>query len=335
MVAVVVVAKPHGRTWVGTSMVEDGPAVRARGLVKHFGERVAVGGLDLEVPRGVCYGLLGPNGAGKTTTIRMIQCVAPRDGGELEVLGHPVDSAARTLRQRMGVVPQVDNLDPDLKVLKNLQVHARYFGIPAQAATVMARAQLAFFGLSDREDSNVEKLSGGLKRRLVLARSLINDPELLVLDEPTTGLDPQARHAIWERIRQLRREGRTILLTTHYMGEAELLCDELVIIDEGRILARGAPRDLITEHTGPEALELVPPGHDSTALITALDALAADLTERDITHERVSDRIIAHPSDGEALRTELAAEHDLAEVILRHATLEDVFLRLTGRALRD
>jgi lipooligosaccharide transport system ATP-binding protein len=306
-------------------------AIVARGLRKSFGGLVAVDGIDLEVPEGVCFGLLGPNGAGKTTTIRMIQAQAPVGGGSLSVLGLDVSREPRRIKARLGIVPQENNLDPDFSVHRNLTVYARYFGLVGDAASRRADELLARMNLQDRRDSGVFELSGGMKRRLVVARALVNDPDLLVLDEPTTGLDPQARHTIWDKVRELRARGKTILLTTHYMDEAEMLCDELAVMDHGRILERGRPRDLIARHTGPEAAEFVLGwGQDA-----GLSALASEMAQKGVPHQRLADRVVAYGPEVPALVESVPAAHAVQETIRRRATLEDVFLRLTGRALRD
>jgi lipooligosaccharide transport system ATP-binding protein len=306
-------------------------AVVARGLRKSFGDLVAVDGIDLEIPVGVCFGLLGPNGAGKTTTIRMIQGQAPVGGGTLTVLGLDAANQARQLKARLGIVPQENNLDPDFSVHRNLTVYARYFGIPPAEAARRADALLAYMQLEGKRDATVMELSGGMKRRLVVARALVNEPELLVLDEPTTGLDPQARHTIWDKVRQLRSQGKTVLLTTHYMDEAEMLCDELVVMDHGRILERGTPRALIAKHTGGDAAEFVL-GWEADA---GLARLADELEAQDIPHQRLPDRVVAFGPHVPALVESVPGRHAVLETVRRRATLEDVFLRLTGRALRD
>src|SRR6185369_15406178 len=228
----------------------------ARGIRKSYGGREVVAGIDLDLARGECYGLLGPNGAGKTTTLRMLLGLVRPDAGEISLLGFPVPKAAREGRMRVGVVPQVDNLDPDFTVRENLVVYGRYFGLREREVAARMPALLDFAALQARAGSRIQELSGGMKRRLVLARALVNDPELLFLDEPTTGLDPQARHLMWEKLRVLLRQGKTILLTTHFMDEAERLCDRLKIIDHGRTLAEGAPRELIAQHIEPEVVEV-------------------------------------------------------------------------------
>jgi lipooligosaccharide transport system ATP-binding protein len=311
-----------------------GPAVAAvvaQGLRKSFGDLVAVDGLDLEIPEGVCFGLLGPNGAGKTTTIRMIQGQAPVGGGTLTVLGFDAAKDGRRLKARLGIVPQENNLDPDFTVHRNLTVYARYFGLGKAEASRRADEMLRYMQLDEKRDASVLELSGGMKRRLVVARALVNEPDLLVLDEPTTGLDPQARHTIWDKVRQLRSQGKTILLTTHYMDEAEMLCDVLVVMDHGKVLERGAPRALIAKHTGGEAAEFVL-GWEADA---GLARLADELEAQDIPHQRLPDRIVAFGAHVPGLVDSVPGRHAVLETIRRRATLEDVFLRLTGRALRD
>ena len=307
-------------------------AVVAKGLTKRYGSLVAVSGLDLVIPSGICFGLLGPNGAGKTSTIRMLQAQVPPTSGSLHVLGMDAAAEARKVKARMGVVPQENNLDPDFTVHRNLTVYARYFGIGRAQAHKRADELLDFLQLSDKRDSGVMELSGGMKRRLVVARALVNDPEFLVLDEPTTGLDPQARHAIWDKVRSLRRQGKTILLTTHYMDEAEALCDELVVMDQGRILERGVPRELIAKHTEGEAVEFVVGWSEDGA---SAKTMAAWLQEKGIPHERLPDRVVAYGADAVRLAADVPAHLNVEETLRRRATLEDVFLRLTGRALRE
>ncbi len=304
----------------------------AQQLTKRFGDLVAVDRLDLSIRRGICFGLLGPNGAGKTTAIRMIQAQSPPTSGTLSVLDLDVAKSPRLVKARVGVVPQENNLDPDFTVRKNLLVYARFFGIRRNEANARAEKLLDFVQLRDKADSPIPTLSGGMKRRLVVARSLVNNPELLILDEPTTGLDPQARHTIWDHIRRLRHEGKTVILTTHYMDEAEMLCDELVVIDHGRILEQGAPRDLIAKHTEGKAVEFVV-GWEATG--AAVDAIAKDMASWGIPIQRLPDRVVAFGAAAIARIPDVQAKHKIAETIERRATLEDVFLRLTGRALRD
>lgn len=309
------------------------PAILAKGLTKSFGELVAVDGIDLEIPSGICFGLLGPNGAGKTTTIRMLQAASPINAGTLEVLGRNVETDGREVRSRIGVVPQEDNLDPDFTAEYNLIVYARYYGIRGALAREKTAQLLKEVGLTEKAGEKVPHLSGGMKRRLIVARGLINDPELLVLDEPTTGLDPQARHRVWDQIRKYRRSGRTVLLTTHYMDEAELLCDDLAIIDHGRILIRGPPRQLIDETVGREAVEFVASPFDGGE--EALNQVETRSAELNISTSRIADRIIAYGERAESLANTFQSDSKIHDIIHRRATLEDVFLQLTGRQLRE
>jgi lipooligosaccharide transport system ATP-binding protein len=311
---------------------DDDALIRARGLTKRFGDFTAVDGVDFDVATGEAFGFLGPNGAGKTSTMRMIGCVSPVTEGSLRVLGlDPATDGAR-IRAQLGVVPQQDNLDTELTVLENLLIYARYFEVPRAEANRRAKELLEFVQLADRSDSQVEPLSGGMKRRLTIARALIADPTLVLLDEPTTGLDPQARHLLWERLYQLKRQGSTLVLTTHYMDEAEQLCDRLVVMDNAKIVAEGSPRQLIDEHVSKEVLELrFDDGVDVDAVIGGVDF--GQLVER--TEQR-PDRILLYTADGEAAveRLHAAGVHPESSLI-RRATLEDVFLRLTGRTLVD
>ena len=301
----------------------------ARGLVKRFGAFEAVRGIDLEVRRGEAFGFLGPNGAGKSSTMRMIGCVSPRSGGELTVLGMDPDRHGPHIRARLGVVPQEDNLDSELTVRQNLQVYGRYFGLAKSTVAARATELLEFAQLTDRADAEVEPLSGGMKRRLTIARSLVNDPDLLLLDEPTTGLDPQARHLLWDKLFRLKQDGVTLIVTTHYMDEAEQLCDRLVVMDGGRIAAEGSPAELISRYSTREVLELrFAPGTRRDA-----EPLVHDLADR---IEVLPDRLLLYTADGEAA---LAAAHARGvrpvSGLVRRSTLEDVFLRLTGRTLVD
>jgi lipooligosaccharide transport system ATP-binding protein len=302
--------------------------VQARGLRKRFGTFEAVRGIDVEVARGEVFGFLGPNGAGKSSTMRMIACVSPRSGGSLTVLGRDPDTDGPAIRARIGVVPQLDNLDVELTVRQNLQVYGRYFGLPRAHVRAKATELLAFAQLTDRADQPVEPLSGGMKRRLTIARSLVNDPELLLLDEPTTGLDPQARHLLWERLYRLKREGVTQIVTTHYMDEAEQLCDRLVVMDGGLIVAEGSPADLIARYSTREVLELrFPP--ESPAPIELVEGPAERV-------EVLPDRLLLYTPDGEHLQGELARRGVRPlSALVRRSSLEDVFLRLTGRSLVD
>lgn len=300
------------------------PVISARGLTKQFKDRVVVRGIDLTVRAGVCFGLLGPNGAGKTTTLRMLLGMSPVTAGSLEVFGLPIGPAGRAIRARIGVVPQADNLDPDFTVAENLRVYGRYFGIDSRILGTRIAELLEFVGLSDRADSRIGTLSGGMKRRLTIARALVNDPELVVLDEPTTGLDPQVRHMIWSRLRELRAAGKTLLLTTHYMEEAERLCDELVIMDNGVVLEQGAPAALIRKHVEPEVLEV---HGDGGAVTQALTGAKGRL-------EAVADSHYFYTRFGRAAVKRLEALPAIT-FLHRPANLEDVFLKLTGRDLRD
>ena len=302
--------------------------VVARGLTKHFGEFEAVRGVDFEVDQRQCFGFLGPNGAGKTTTMRMISCTSPPTAGELLVLGLPA-SRGRDIRRRMGVVPQENNLDEEVSVVDNLLIYARYFDIPRRVARPAAEELLHFVALQDKRDWRIDRLSGGMKRRLLIARALINEPELLILDEPTTGLDPQARHLVWEKLRSLKRQGVTLVLTTHYMDEAAQLCDRLVIMDQGRILVEGPPRDLVARETSPQVIEVFEPDDEVAPGLRALE----DLAER---VERLADRWLFYTADGDGLLAKVrGVVPDPGAVWLRGATLEDVFLQLTGRGLLE
>jgi lipooligosaccharide transport system ATP-binding protein len=298
----------------------------ARGVRKSYAGREVVAGLDLDLAKGECYGLLGPNGAGKTTTLRMLLGLTHPDAGEISLLGHPVPQAAREGRIRVGVVPQVDNLDPDFTVRENLVVYGRYFGIAERDMVVRIPALLAFATLEARADSRIQELSGGMKRRLVLARALVNDPELIFLDEPTTGLDPQARHQMWERLRTLLRQGRTILLTTHFMDEAERLCDRLMIIDHGKRLAEGAPQALIAEHIEPEVVEVYGEGVEDW-----FEGHGRKLAERAELHGETAFCYLRDPAPA----VENLRGFPRLRFMHRRANLEDLFLKLTGREMRE
>ncbi|HEX5948039.1 MAG TPA: ATP-binding cassette domain-containing protein [Actinomycetota bacterium] len=302
--------------------------VAARRLTKRFGEFEAVRGVDVEVRDRECFGFLGPNGAGKTTTMRMISCTSPPTDGELTVLGLP-SSRGREIRRRMGVVPQENNLDEEVTVVENLLIYARYFDIPRRAALAAADQLLTFVALQDKRDWRIDRLSGGMKRRLLIARALVNEPELLILDEPTTGLDPQARHLVWEKLRSLKRQGVTLVLTTHYMDEAAQLCDRLVIMHEGRILVEGSPRELVARETSPQVIEVFEPEDGAARELRDL----AELADR---VERLADRWLFYTSEGDALLAKVrGVVPDPGSVWLRGATLEDVFLQLTGRGLLE
>jgi lipooligosaccharide transport system ATP-binding protein len=309
--------------------VRGDPLLTAKALRKEFGPLTAVDGIDFEVWRGEAFGFLGPNGAGKSSTMRMIACVSPRTAGELRILGLDPEHDGAEIRGRLGVVPQEDNLDPELTVRENLYVYGRYFNLPRRVLAPRISQLLAFAQLTERANDRVEPLSGGMKRRLTIARSLINEPELLLLDEPTTGLDPQARHALWDRLYRLKAEGVTLVLTTHYMDEAEQLCDRLVVMDGGRIAAEGSPRDLIDRYSTREVVELrFGPGESER-----MAEKVADLTER---MEVLPDRLLLYTDHGDDALEAINQRHlDPLAVLARRSTLEDVFLRLTGRHLVD
>ena len=309
--------------------MSDQPLIHARGLVKRFGDFTAVDGIDLDVARGEAFGFLGPNGAGKSSTMRMIGCVSTPTAGELSILGmDPVREGTR-IRARLGVCPQLDNLDPDLTVQENLTVYARYFGLSRAEGRRRAAELLEFVQLADRADSRVDPLSGGMKRRLTIARAMVNDPELVLLDEPTTGLDPQARHLLWERLFRLKQQGVTLVLTTHYMDEAEQLCDRLVVMDGGRIVAEGSPRSLIETHSTREVVEL---RFGDAALDGFRDKLGGIGDRVDV----LPDRILLYADDGDAAVNEVHSRQLApSSVLVRRSTLEDVFLHLTGRTLVD
>ena len=305
----------------------------AEKLTKKYGELSAVDKVDLSVPNGICFGLLGPNGAGKTTMIQMLQASSPVTNGKLKVLGTDVSKESRSVRKRIGVIPQEDNLDPDFTAEYNLIVYARYFGIDVNEAKEKASKLLEEVGLTDKANEKIANLSGGMKRRLIVARGMINDPELLILDEPTTGLDPQARHSVWDQIRIFKNNGKTVLLTTHYMDEAEILCDELAIMDSGKILIRGTPRELISKTVGADAVELV--SHSFNKGKKILDLIETKSKLKDVIISRVSDRIIIYGKEIEEIISEFESNSELTDLIKRRTTLEDVFLKLTGRQLRD
>jgi lipooligosaccharide transport system ATP-binding protein len=304
--------------------------VRARGLTKRFGGFTAVDGIDFDLFRGEAFGFLGPNGAGKSSTMRMLGCVSPPTVGDLTILGgDPVKDGA-AIRARLGVVPQEDTLDNELTVRENLLVYGRYFGLPRRLINERTDSLLDFVQLAERAGDQVDPLSGGMKRRLTIARSLINDPDILILDEPTTGLDPQARHVVWDRLFRLKQRGVTLVLTTHYMDEAEQLCDRLVVMDHGKIAAEGTPRELIDRFSTPEVLELrFIPGQQEDAVERL----------KDLSPERMeltADRILLYAADGDEFlaRARLAGVNPLTALV-RRSTLEDVFLHLTGRTLID
>jgi lipooligosaccharide transport system ATP-binding protein len=301
--------------------------IHARGLTKRFGEFTAVDAIDFDVARGESFGFLGPNGAGKTSTMRMIGCVSPISDGTLRVLDQDPRVDGPTIRARVGVVPQQDTLDTELTVRENLVLYGRYFGLSRAECARRAEELLDFAQLTERANDEVEPLSGGLKRRLTIARALINEPDLLLLDEPTTGLDPQARHLLWDRLYRLKQRGVTLVLTTHYMDEAEQLCDRLVVMDKARIVAEGSPRQLIDRYSTKEVTELRFPPEVHDSLDGKLDGLADRI-------EKLADRVLLYADDGEAVAV-AAHERGLEPetVLVRRSTLEDVFLRLTGRSL--
>jgi lipooligosaccharide transport system ATP-binding protein len=296
------------------------------GLQKTYGALEVLRGVSFAIERGECYGLLGPNGAGKTTTLRLCLGLIEPDAGAIQLRGMPVPSKAREARMRVGVVPQMDNLDPDFTVEENLRVYGRYFGLSDSVVRASIPKLLDFAGLAGRAAARIQELSGGMKRRLTLARALVNDPEVIFMDEPTTGLDPQARHLIWERMKTLLGEGRTILLTTHFMEEAERLSSRLAIVDTGRIIAEGSPRSLIAQHIEPQVVEVYGDGVENWARTHA-----AHLADR---VEMTGETAFCYANDSAALLTTLEAEPAL-RYLHRHANLEDVFLKLTGRDLRE
>jgi lipooligosaccharide transport system ATP-binding protein len=305
------------------------PPISARALTKRFKTFTAVDGIDFDVRPGEAFGFLGPNGAGKTSTMRMIGCASPVTEGTLRVMGMDPATSASAIKARLGVVPQLDNLDTQLTVRENLLMYARYFDIPRAVARSRADELLSFVQLADRANDQVEPLSGGMKRRLTIARALINEPDIILLDEPTTGLDPQARHLIWDRLYRLKQRGATLLLTTHYMDEAEQLCDRLVIMDKARIVAEGSPRDLIAQYSTREVLELRTRDDARAPLRDALTGLVDRVVE-------LPDRLQFYTTDGErALERVHGLGVDVDSALVRRSTLEDVFLRLTGHTLVD
>jgi len=304
----------------------DAPLIEAHDLTKRYGEFVAVDGIDFAVERGETFGFLGPNGAGKSSTMRMIGAVSPASGGTLRVLGRDPERDGPEIRARLGVVPQDDNLDLELDVGENLHVYGRFFGLPRDEIRRRTDELLEFVHLADRRESRVDSLSGGMKRRLTIARALINEPELMLLDEPTTGLDPQARHALWDRLYRLKQRGVTLVLTTHYMDEAEQLCDRLVVMDRAKIVAEGSPRELIERYVEREVVELRFADRNGGP---SFDGLADHV-------EVLQDRVVIGTDDGDAVVDEVHARGLAPETVLvRRSTLEDVFLRLTGRSLID
>ncbi len=303
------------------------PVIVAQNLVKKYKDLAAVDGISFEVAPGESFGLLGPNGAGKSTTMRMVGAVSTRTSGELSILGLDPNDYGPEIRSRLGVVPQENNLDTELRVRENLLVYGRYFGLPRKQIAARADELLAFAQLEDRAKSKVDALSGGMKRRLTIARALINDPRILLLDEPTTGLDPQARHLLWDRLFRLKEQGTTLLLTTHYMDEAEQLCDRLVVVDKGAIMAEGSPAELIRKYSSREVLE-VRFGSDRNSHVAEQIALSGERIEV------LPDRILVYSDNGEAelMQMTQAGLHPVTSLV-RRSSLEDVFLRLTGRSL--
>jgi len=300
--------------------------IKARGLTKTFGKLKAVDHIDFDVYKGECVGFLGPNGAGKTTTVRMIYCFLPLTEGELSVAGMSVSKQPRDIKSMVGVAPQEDNLDPDFTVLKNLQVYARYFDIPKTEASKRSKEQLKFFQLEEKQNVLISELSTGMKRRLILARALINEPQILLLDEPTTGLDPQARHLVWDEVHKLRKHGVTIILTTHYMEEAAALCDRILIMDNGKIIEQGHPLELIKKHVGEDVLEI-----DKDEKL--MQVLAVEFP--DARFETFGERIHVFTAQPHGVFERFVEKFPYKNVTIRNANLEDVFLKLTGRQLRE
>ena len=301
----------------------------ASNLRKIYGDFAAVDGIDFSVSRGESFGLLGPNGAGKSTTMRMITATLQRTSGDLKILGKDPDQAGPEIRAHLGVVPQADNLDTELKVHENLYIYGRYFGLPKSYLVPKIEELVAFAQLEEKRDAKVDQLSGGMKRRLTIARALVNEPEVLLLDEPTTGLDPQARHVLWDRLFRLKEQGVTLVITTHYMDEAEQLCDRLIVMDQGKIMAHGSPADLISQHSSPEVVE-VRFGSNRNAEVAAAISHIGD--RMDV----LPDRILIYTRDGEAALNQITAMgHHPITSLVRRSSLEDVFLRLTGRTLVD
>ena len=303
------------------------PLIHARGLTKRFGSFVAVDAVDFDVARGESFGFLGPNGAGKTSTMRMIGCVSPISDGTLTVMGMDPNTQGPEIQANLGVVPQQDTLDVELTVRENLSIYGRYFGLSRAEVRKRADELLEFAQLTERADDLVEPLSGGMKRRLTIARSLINEPTMLLLDEPTTGLDPQARHLLWDRLYRLKQQGVTLVLTTHYMDEAEQLCDRLVVMDKAKIVAEGSPRALIEQYSTREVTEL----RFAPGVVETLDGQLDGIADR---VERLPDRVLLYADDGEAAAVAVHQRGLEPETVLvRRSSLEDVFLRLTGRSL--
>jgi lipooligosaccharide transport system ATP-binding protein len=323
-----------GLTWLNVSAIVlsvqehgDNVLVKAQNLVKRFDDLTAVDDISFEIRTGEVIGFLGPNGAGKTTTIRMLICTSPLSAGSLTVFGLDVTKSPRQIKAQLGVVPQDNNYDPDLTVLRNLLTYGRYYGLNPKDTARRARELLDFVQLTEKANDTVEELSGGMKRRLIFARGLINQPRLLVLDEPTTGLDPQARRLIWQRLRELKHSGVTIVITTHYMDEAEQVCDRVLVMDKGKIIAEGTPRGLIEQHAGKEVLEVMPEEPADTRLAELLRACP--------DHQQVGDRYEVFDTDCPGMLETIRSQVKLNSYVIRRATLEDVFIRLTGRELRE
>ena len=306
-------------------MVSREVLIEAKGLTKKYDGFLAVDNIDFKVYKGECVGFLGPNGAGKTTTVRMMYCFLPPTEGELVVAGFSVRTQCREIKAKVGVAPQEDNLDPDFTVFKNLTVYSRYFDIPKEEVAKRANTQLKFFQLEEKRDVPIMALSTGMKRRLIFARALLNEPQILLLDEPTTGLDPQARHLVWDEVRHLKKQQVTIILTTHYMDEAQILCDRILIVDKGKIIEEGSPIELIKKHVGEEVLEF---DYDEKTL----SPLKESFPNSNI--ERLGDRVQVFADQPHGAFEDFLKEHKLQNVMIRNANLEDVFLKLTGRGLR-
>ncbi len=311
----------------GSGSVSGHPLISARGLTKRFGTFTAVDSIDFDVYKGEAFGFLGPNGAGKTSTMRMIGCVSPVTEGSLKVLDMDPGSQGSRIKSKLGVVPQIDNLDTEIRVRENLEMYARYFDIPRDIALKRTDELLDFVQLSERAADKVDPLSGGMKRRLTIARALINEPELILLDEPTTGLDPQARHLLWDRLYRLKQRGVTLVVTTHYMDEAEQLCDRLVIMDKAKIVAEGSPRELIRQHVSREVVEVRP----ADGVVKAIGDQLSNLVDR---IDELPDRVLMYTEHGERLALAFAETNIPHEsTLVRRSTLEDVFLTITGRSL--
>jgi lipooligosaccharide transport system ATP-binding protein len=307
-------------------MVSSEVVIEAKGLTKKFEDFIAVDNINFKVFRGECVGFLGPNGAGKTTTVRMIYCFLPPTQGELNVAGLSVHTQSREIKSIIGVAPQEDNLDPDFSVIKNLTVYARYFDISKDVALKRANDQLKFFQLEEKREVPIMALSTGMKRRLIFARALLNQPQILLLDEPTTGLDPQARHLVWDEVRHLKKQQVTIILTTHYMDEAEVLCDRILIVDKGKIIEEGSPAQLVRKHIGEDVLEL---DYDEKLISTLQESFP------DARVEKLGERMQIFTDKPHGVFEGFLKDHPLQNVTIRKANIEDVFLKLTGRGLRE